>query len=68
MCVSLRHPSGSERPVVGYLGVCLGERSRWDTHRCICWGVLADPRKRVHCSEIGAPKALPGEPDTSRPP
>lgn len=51
--------------MVGYLGVCLGERSRWDTHRCRCLGVLAESIERAHSSGLGAPTALPEELDTS---
>lgn len=60
-CVSLRHPSGAESLVVGYLGVCLGEKSRWDTHRCRC---LAEFIEREHSSGLGTPRALPEELDT----
>lgn len=63
--MSLRHPSGGQSLVVGYLGVCLGERSRWDTHRCRCLGVLAESIERAHSSGLGAPTALPEELDTS---
>lgn len=50
--------------MVGYLGVCLGERGRWDTHTdADVWGFWQTP-KGAHCLGIGAPRALPEELDT----